>query len=145
VVSVYGAQRANNLEALEKPSPTFQRDASVPRGKSSMFGAGAKFPYHCSQAIFCGIGFKFNDFIQAIHGSTASCRPSQSGIHSDLREWSGPSCNPHGEVGRHKAQTEHMAEIIQQYGLAAHQHLAMREWNGRKSPARATSWFKTTA
>jgi len=35
-----------------------------------------------------------------------------------MRSRSGPSANPHGEVGRHKRKTEHMAEIIKQYGLS---------------------------
>jgi hypothetical protein len=30
-------------------------------------GAGCNFQRHCHKAVFVGIGFKFNDFIQAIH------------------------------------------------------------------------------
>lgn len=36
-------------------------------GKASIMGSGCNFQRHCHWAIFLGIGFKFNDFIQAVH------------------------------------------------------------------------------
>lgn len=35
--------------------------------KSVMAGSGCNFQYHCHWAVYLGIGFKFNDFIQSIH------------------------------------------------------------------------------
>lgn len=35
--------------------------------KPSIAGSGCNFQYHCHKAIFVGIDYKFNDFIQAIH------------------------------------------------------------------------------
>jgi len=35
--------------------------------KLGISGQGCNFQYHCHKAIFLGIGYKFNDFIQAIH------------------------------------------------------------------------------
>lgn len=35
--------------------------------KPDISGQGCNFQYHCHKAIFLGIGYKFNDFIQAIH------------------------------------------------------------------------------
>ena len=35
--------------------------------KPVMSGSGCNFQRHCHRAIFVGVGFKFNDFIQAIH------------------------------------------------------------------------------
>lgn len=35
--------------------------------KPDISGQGCNFQYHCHRAIFLGIGYKFNDFIQAIH------------------------------------------------------------------------------
>ncbi|MCG4663550.1 hypothetical protein L0P73_23505, partial [[Clostridium] innocuum] len=35
--------------------------------KKSMSGSGCNFQKHCHRAIFLGIDYKFNDFIQAIH------------------------------------------------------------------------------
>lgn len=36
-------------------------------GKPCMLGSGTNFQRHCAWEIFLGIGFKFNDFIQAVH------------------------------------------------------------------------------
>lgn len=36
-------------------------------GKPCMLGAGVNFQRHCAWSIFLGIGFKFSDFIQAVH------------------------------------------------------------------------------
>lgn len=35
--------------------------------KPSISGQGCNFQYHCHKAIFLGVGYKFNDFIQAVH------------------------------------------------------------------------------
>ena len=35
--------------------------------KPVLAGSGCNFQRHCAWAIFLGIGFKFNDFIQSIH------------------------------------------------------------------------------
>jgi len=35
--------------------------------KPDISGQGCNFQHHCNMAIFLGIGYKFNDFIQAIH------------------------------------------------------------------------------
>lgn len=35
--------------------------------KPEISGQGCNFQYHCHKAIFLGIGYKFNDFIQACH------------------------------------------------------------------------------
>lgn len=35
--------------------------------KPKIAGSGCNFQHNCNIAVFCGIGYKFNDFIQAIH------------------------------------------------------------------------------
>jgi hypothetical protein len=35
--------------------------------KPELSGSGCNFQRHCHRAIFVGVGFKFNDFVQAIH------------------------------------------------------------------------------
>jgi len=35
--------------------------------KPSISGQGCNFQYHCHKAVFLGVGYKFNDFIQAVH------------------------------------------------------------------------------
>lgn len=65
VVSVYGRQSDEDKEhgIIGFSEGEFQELA----GKPVMLGSGCNFQRHCSWSIFLGIGFKFNDFIQAIH------------------------------------------------------------------------------
>jgi hypothetical protein len=65
VVSVYGAQ---DLDDREKQIVGFSEgDFKELAAKPVIAGSGCNFQHHCHRAIFLGIGFKFNDFIQAIH------------------------------------------------------------------------------
>jgi DNA modification methylase len=64
-VSVWGTQQIDERE---------QRIADFSDGKVQILstkpiiaGSGCNFQQHCHREIFAGIGFKFNDFIQAIH------------------------------------------------------------------------------
>jgi DNA modification methylase len=65
VVSVWGTQ---DLEQREQRIADFSdgkiKDLST---KPIIAGSGCNFQVHCHREIFAGIGFKFNDFIQAIH------------------------------------------------------------------------------
>jgi hypothetical protein len=65
VVSVWGTQ---DLDEREQRIADFSdgkiKDLST---KPIIAGSGCNFQVHCHREIFAGIGFKFNDFIQAIH------------------------------------------------------------------------------
>ena len=65
VESVYGAQ---DLDLREEIVRRFA-DGELARlaAKPIMLGSGSNLQRHCHRAIFTGVGFKFNDFIQAIH------------------------------------------------------------------------------
>jgi hypothetical protein len=64
-VSVWGSQ---DLDERERRSSTSPRAASQYLStKPVIAGSGCNFQRHCHRAIFTGIGFKFADFIQAIH------------------------------------------------------------------------------
>jgi DNA modification methylase len=65
VVSVYGTQDLDEREQaiLDFSEGRIQHLAAKP----VIAGSGCNFQRHCHRAIFVGIGFKFNDFIQAIH------------------------------------------------------------------------------
>ncbi|MEQ1936191.1 MAG: DNA methylase N-4, partial [Fimbriimonadaceae bacterium] len=65
IATVYGAQK---LDVREHITYGF-RNGLIPElaGKPSMLGSGCNFQKHCHTAVFLGIGFKFNDFIQAIY------------------------------------------------------------------------------
>jgi DNA modification methylase len=98
--------------------------------KPQIAGSGCNFQRHCHWSIFLGIGFKFNDFIQAIHrvqrfGQTHTVRidiihsEAERGVREILeRKWK-----------QHNKQTKIMQGIIKQYGLnrsAMAQHLSRK-------------------
>ena len=49
--------------------------------KPEIAGSGCNFQRHCHKAIFLGIGYKFNDFIQAIHRIHRFLQTKQVEIH----------------------------------------------------------------
>jgi hypothetical protein len=65
VVSIYGKQDYEIREQaiLDFTYGRFRELAAKP----VIAGSGCNFQRHCSWAIYLGIGFKFNDFIQSIH------------------------------------------------------------------------------
>lgn len=65
VVDIYGSL---DLEKREKRVNDFS-DGKFQyfSTKPTLSGSGCNFQRHCHKAIFLGIGFKFNDFIQSIH------------------------------------------------------------------------------
>lgn len=65
VVAVWGSQ---DLDERERRVIDFsQGRIKELAGKPVMLGSGCNFQRHCHWAIFLGIGFKFADFIQAVH------------------------------------------------------------------------------
>jgi DNA modification methylase len=117
VVSVYGSQ---DLDAREEAIIAFSegRIAEL-AGKPSMLGSGCNFQRHCSWAIFLGIGFKFNDFIQAIHRLQRFQQPHQVRIDLIYTE---AEREVRRELERkwvqHVEQVEIMTKIIREFGLA---------------------------
>lgn len=93
--------------------------------KPIIAGSGCNFQRHCHREIFVGIGFKFNDFIQAIHRVQRfqQAHPVRVDIiYSEAerevlrelqRKWR-----------QHEEMVATMTEIIKKYGL---NHLAMQE------------------
>ncbi|WP_428673679.1 DNA methyltransferase [Reyranella sp.] len=65
VGTVYGSQAAEEQERLGLAfrNGTLKELAAKP----VMLGSGSNFQRFCWWAVFLGIGFKFNDFIQAVH------------------------------------------------------------------------------
>jgi len=117
VVSVYGSQ---DLDERERSILAFS-DGDIPElaTKPVIAGSGCNFQRHCAWAVFLGIGFKFNDFIQAIHRVHRFLqeRPvridliyteAEREIRRELeRKWA-----------QHLVMVERMTEIIREYGLA---------------------------
>lgn len=63
--TVYGTQK---LELREELILGFSRGQyRILATKPIIAGSGCNFQKHCSHAVFLGAGYKFNDFIQAVH------------------------------------------------------------------------------
>jgi DNA modification methylase len=115
--AVYGSQ---DLDAREQIVIDFS-DGRIPElaAKPVMLGAGCNLQRHCHWAIFLGIGFKFADFIQAIHrlrrfGQRHRVRidliytEAEREIRADLeRKWV-----------QHDRMVQAMTELIREFGLA---------------------------
>lgn len=121
--SVYGSQ---DLDEREQTIVDFSdgRFAEL-AAKPSIAGSGCNFQRHCAWAVFLGIGFKFNDFIQAVHRlqrflQTREVRidliytEAEREVRRELeRKW-----NQHNEM------VARMTQIIRKYGLS---HAAMAQ------------------
>lgn len=116
VVSVYGTQDLDEREqAIIDFSDGKIKDLAA---KPVIAGSGCNFQRHCHRAIFVGIGFKFNDFIQAIHRIFRFLQTEQvviDIIHAEsereilrdlLRKWA-----------QYEETVAKMSEIIREYGL----------------------------
>lgn len=117
-VSVYGSQDLEEREQciLDFSDGKFQYLAAKP----VIAGSGCNFQRHCHNAIFLGIGFKFNDFIQAIHRinrflQTRTVRidiiytESEREVKRILEQkWS-----------QHKETVKQMTAIMKEYGLSS--------------------------
>lgn len=116
-VSVWGSQDMDEREdAIAAFSAGEIQELST---KPVLCGSGCNFQRHCHWAIFLGIGFKFNDFIQAIHrlhrflqGYPVRLDIIYTEAEVEVRrilmeKWE-----------KHKELTKQMAKIIREYGLA---------------------------
>jgi hypothetical protein len=116
VSSIYGAQ---DLDVREELMDAWRgRRTDVLLSKPVMLGSGVNLQ-QCNRAIFLGIGFKFADFIQAVHRvyRFLQCRPvridliyteAERGIRQILEsKWE-----------RHKEMVQTMTDLIREHGLA---------------------------
>jgi len=116
-VTVYGSQ---DLDERERAIVAFEQgEVAEIACKPVMLGSGVNFQWHCHWAVFLGIGFKFNDFIQAIHrihrfGQTEPVRidliytEAEAEVRRQLeRKWA-----------QHNELVAQMTALIRQYGLS---------------------------
>lgn len=117
VVSIYGSQDYEKREQaiLDFTYGKIKELAAKP----VIAGSGCNFQRHCSWAIYLGIGFKFNDFIQSVHRLQRFLQKNtvrvdliyteaERGIRKSLEtKWQ-----------NHKKLVLKMTEIIKKYGLS---------------------------
>jgi len=117
VVSVYGKQEPEDRAAAVRGFS--EGKIAELAGKPVMLGSGCNFQRFCCWEIFLGIGFKFKDFIQAVHrlqrfGQENTVRidliytEAERHVRSELeRKWDD-----------HNKLMARMGEIIREFGLA---------------------------
>ena len=87
--------------------------------KKSLSGSGCNFQRHCHRAIFVGIDYEFNDFIQAIHRIYRFLQAVPVVIDIIYTEAEDPIYRVLLEKWKqHNAMQERMREIVQKYGLS---------------------------
>ena len=86
--------------------------------KKSLSGSGCNFQRHCHRAIFVGIDYEFNDFIQAIHRIYRFLQTEQVIIDVIYTEAEEQIWRVLQEKWRnHNKLQENMRHIVMQYGL----------------------------
>lgn len=114
--SVYGTQPLDKREGIiERFAEGMSRLLAA---KPVMLGSGTNLQRHCHRAIFCGVGFKFNDFIQAIHRLQRFQQPHPVDIdiiHSETETEVVRTLNE--KWARHDELAERMSALIRKYGL----------------------------
>lgn len=116
-VTVYGTQ---DIETRERAVEAFAegriRDFAA---KPVMLGAGTNLQKHCAWSIFLGIGFKFADFIQAVHRTRRFGQPAGTVrldlIYSEAEREVRRSLE--AKWAQHEELVAKMTAIIREYGL----------------------------
>lgn len=118
VVDIHGGM---DLDERENRVVGFSNgDFPLFASKPVLSGSGCNFQRHCRMAIFLGIGFKFNDFIQAIHRIHRFLQERECHIHIIYADAEAQVLEAlQAKWRRHEEMVKRMSEIIKQYGLSA--------------------------
>lgn len=116
-VEVYGSQ---NLDIREKNVIDFSEGRTQYLAtKKCISGSGCNFQRFCHRAIFCGIDYEFNDFIQAIHRIYRFGQQKQVIIDIIyMDEEDEVLTTLMDKWKRFDEQTRKMVAILKQYGLS---------------------------
>ena len=115
-VAVYGTQ---DLDDREQAIVDFS-DGKIGTlaAKPVIAGSGCNFQRHCRRAVFVGVGFKFNDFIQAIYRIQRFGQPGEVEIDIVFAETEREVVRDlQAKWQRDTELRTTMSEIIQKYGL----------------------------
>lgn len=87
--------------------------------KPILSGSGCNFQRHCHKAIYLGIGFKFNDFIQSYHRIHRFLQTKECHIHIIYTDTEKRVLHVLQEKwNQHNIMVQKMTEIIQKHGLS---------------------------
>lgn len=115
-VTVYGAQ---DLEEREQAIADFSDGRfRILATKPILSGSGCNFQRHCHSAIYLGVGYKFNDFIQSVHRLQRFLQEKQVEIHLIYTESEDAVYDTLMQKWRqHEYLQGQMTQIMKQYGL----------------------------
>ena len=115
-VEVYGSL---DMEAREKRIIDFSEgETRLLATKKEISGSGCNFQRHCHRAIFVGIDYEFNDFIQAIHRVYRFLQTEKVVIDIIYMESEREILKALKEKWQnHNAMQERMAALMRRFGL----------------------------
>jgi DNA modification methylase len=118
IVEVYGTQ---DMEIREKNITDFSEGrVRMLATKPEISGQGSNFQFHCHKAIFLGIGYEFNDFIQSIYRIYRFLQTKPVEIHIIYTESEGEILKTlEKKWQQHDYLTEQMTDIVKRYGLSS--------------------------
>jgi len=122
-VAVWGSQ---DLDERERRILAFSDgETQYLATKPVIAGSGCNFQRHCHRAVFLGIGFKFKDFIQAVHRIHRFLQDQPVRIDLIYTEAEREVRRRlEAKWAKHEVLVAHMGEIIRTYGLS---HAAMTQ------------------
>ncbi|WP_372934483.1 DNA methyltransferase [Mariniphaga sediminis] len=117
VTSIFGSQDYEKREQaiLDFTYGRYKELAAKPR----IAGSGCNFQRHCWWAIYLGIGFKFNDFIQSVHRLQRFLQQHEVRVDLIYTEAErGVRKSLETKWKNHNKLIKKMTEIIKKYGLS---------------------------
>ncbi len=115
-VDIYGSM---DMDERERRTVDFSNGKiRIFATKKSLSGSGCNFQKHCRRAIFVGIDYEFNDFIQAVHRIYRFLQPGKVKIdiiYTDNEEEIYKTLMKKWQ--QHDELQKQMKEIIKKYGL----------------------------
>lgn len=115
-VEVYGSQEYDERE--KRVIDFSEGKTRILATKKEISGSGCNFQRHCHRAIFVGIDYEFNDFIQAIHRIYRFMQPEQVIIDIIYMDTEDEILRVLKEKWEnHNAMAGKMADILREYGL----------------------------
>lgn len=116
-VTVFGSQK---LDIREQHILDFSHGKiKVLATKPEIAGSGCNFQRHCHSNIFLGVGYKFQDFIQAIHRTYRFQQSKPVDVWIIYAESEDPVVDVlKKKWEQHDKLAQQMREIIQRYGLS---------------------------
>lgn len=118
--TVYGAQELEEREEiiLKFSRGEFADDFQHLGSKPQLSGSGCNLQRFCSDAIFIGSSYKFNDFIQAIHRIQRFQQPSEVNIHIIYSESEDPVvASLKKKWAQHNELVAKMSDLLRKFKL----------------------------